>query len=155
MQTPANVAKHPIHPMLVAIPIGLWFFSLICDLVFLASDNPQWALVARYTLAGGIVGALIAAIPGTIDMLSLPRDTKRIALVHMAINLTVVALYAINLGLRLRGFDIAAPIWLSVVAIGLLLISGWLGGKLIYVHGVAVQYPPEPVTHAERHRLGY
>ena len=101
MRTPANIAKHPIHPMLVAIPIGLWIFSLICDLVYrFGSTNPNWQVVAWYTLVGGILGALIAAVPGFIDMLSLPWATKRVALIHMSINLTVVALYVVNAYIR-------------------------------------------------------
>lgn len=139
MKTPASIAGHPIHPMLVALPIGLWVFSLVCDLVFAfgaASEN--WRLVALYTLAGGIVGALLAAGPGLIDLLSLPWPVKRTALIHMTINLTVVALYAVNLWLRLEGAQHSTGLWLSIVAIGLLVISGWLGGKMVYEEGVGV-----------------
>ena len=79
MRAPANIAKHPIHPMLVAVPIGLWIFSLTCDLVLVfGGTSESWAIVARYTMVGGIVGALIAAAPGFIDMLSLPWPIKRI-----------------------------------------------------------------------------
>ena len=104
MRTPANIAKHPIHPMLVAIPIGLWLFSLACDLIhLLGATSPNWLIVSRYTIVGGIIGALIAAVPGFIDMLALPWGLKRIALMHMSINLTVVALYVVNAWLRSRG----------------------------------------------------
>src|SRR5262245_28174054 len=144
MHTPASIAKHPLHPMLVAIPIGLWVFSLVCDLVRLfGGTSPNWQVVAYYTLIGGIVGALVAAVPGFIDMLSLPWRTKRIALFHMSINLTVVALYVVNAWLRHRGIDLTAPVWLSVIAVLMLLVSGWLGGKMVYIHGVAVEEKPE------------
>jgi uncharacterized membrane protein len=96
------------------------------------------AVVAWYTLVGGIIGALVAAVPGFIDMLSLPWRTKRIALIHMSINLTVVALYVVNAYLRQRQGVSDATIWLSVLAVAMLVVSGWLGGKLVYVHGVAV-----------------
>jgi uncharacterized membrane protein len=146
MRTPASIAGHPIHPMLVPIPIGLWVFSLVCDLIQAAgSTNAAWSTVALYTMGGGIVGALLAAVPGLIDLLSLPPGPRRTALTHMAINLTVVALYVINFWMRP-----AAPegpgnlIWLSVIAIGLLLISGWLGGKMVYVYGIAVETPADP-----------
>src|SRR6185369_6366864 len=100
MHTPAQVAKHPIHPMLVPIPIGLWIFSLVCDLVFAAGWGGEvWKTVAFYTMGG----ALIAAVPGVIDLLSLRASLRRIALVHMAINLTVVVLYAVNFGWRYGG----------------------------------------------------
>jgi len=141
--------------MLVAIPIGLWVFSLVCDLVLLfggASEN--WAIVARYTMVGGIIGALIAAVPGLIDMLALPTPVKRIAIMHMSINLTVVALYVVNVYLRYRGADSSAPVWLSVIAVAMLLVSGWLGGKMVYVHGVAVETPPEPARASKPHHLG-
>lgn len=158
MRTPANVAKHPIHPMLVAVPIGLWLFSLICDLFFyFGSGGENWQVVAAYTIAGGIVGALVAAIPGFIDLLSLPWSLKRIALLHMSLNLTVVALYVVNYWLRSQqmqaGAQGMAPFWLSLVAVLMLAASGWLGGKLVYVHGVAVETPPEPAP-AGKHPLG-
>ena len=144
MRTPANIAKHPIHPMLVAIPIGLWIFSLICDLVHrFGSTNPNWTVVAWYTLVGGIIFALIAAVPGFIDMLSLPWDTKRIALSHMSINLTVVALYVVNAYVRKHSHGASdAGIWFSVLAVLMLAVSGWLGGKMVYIHGVAVDPAP-------------
>jgi uncharacterized membrane protein len=74
-------------------------------------------------------------------MLSLPWRTKRIALIHMSINLTVVALYIANAYLRRNGVT-GATIWLSVIAVAMLVVSGWLGGKLVYVHGVAVDPGP-------------
>lgn len=138
MRTPANIAGHPIHPMLVALPIGLWIFSLACDLFGAAGVAGAWSTVAFYTIAGGLAGAVLAAIPGLIDLVSLPEGPKRTAIVHMTLNVTVVALFALNLWLRERGDAGGLPLALSFVAIGLLAVSGWLGGKLVYLHGVAV-----------------
>src|SRR5690348_7249457 len=74
MQTPASIARHPIHPMLVPIPIGLWIFSFVCDLFHAGGATAEaWTTVAFYTMAGGIIGALLAALPGLIDLLSLPE----------------------------------------------------------------------------------
>lgn len=145
MRTPANIARHPIHPMLVPIPIGLWIFSLVCDLIYVSGKFADaWPTVALYTMVGGIVGALLAAIPGLIDLLSLPAEPRKIAILHMVINFTVVALYVVNVWLRLSATeDLKGPIWLSVIAVGLLLISGWLGGKMVYEYGVAVDSTAE------------
>ena len=138
MRTPASIARHPIHPMIVPIPIGLWLFSLFSDLVFrFGGQNPNWEIVAWYTMIGGIVGALVAAVPGFIDLLSLPRGIRPTAIKHMALNLTIVALFAVNAYLRRDGVTDAA-IWLSVIAVALLGVSGWLGGKMVYERGVAV-----------------
>lgn len=141
MRTPANIAGHPIHPMLVTIPIGLWLFSLVADLVALRSGSPDtWALVAFYALVGGIVGALAAALPGLVDLLSLKdRAIKKTALVHMSINLTVVTLYVVNASLRWGEPTVGGvPLALSVLAVVMLAISGWLGGKMVYLAGVGV-----------------
>jgi uncharacterized membrane protein len=143
MRTPASIAGHPIHPMLVPLPIGLWVFSFACDLIYaFGSGAPIWKTVALYTMVGGLIGALAAAIPGLIDLLSLPPEPRKTAIIHMSVNLTVVALFAINIWMRLSSDDAGAgsttPVVLSAIAIGLLLVSGWLGGKLVYEGGVAV-----------------
>jgi uncharacterized membrane protein len=136
----------------VPIPIGLWIFSLVCDLISLAGYAGAWTTVALYTMVGGIVGALVAALPGLIDLLSLPPGPRGTALAHMTINLTVVALFAINTWLRwpdpasFRG----APFWLSVVGVALLAVSGWLGGKMVYVHGIAVDAAPDATSPPKR-----
>jgi uncharacterized membrane protein len=139
MRTPASIAGHPIHPMLVSIPIGLWVFSFVCDLLFrFGSGASLWSTVAFYTLIGGVVGALVAAVPGFIDMLFLKAPIKKIALTHMTINLAVVALYLVNVGLRINSPGGSLPMILSLVGILALLVSGWLGGHMVYVHRVGV-----------------
>ncbi len=147
MRTPASIAGHPIHPMLITFPIGLLVFSLICDLIALRSANVEtWMTVALYTMIGGFIGALAAAIPGTIDFLSLtePR-VKKIALLHMSLNLVAVTLYAVNIWLRVNGADShGTPLLLSVVAVGILSISGWLGAEMVHKHGVGVDTGTEP-----------
>jgi uncharacterized membrane protein len=143
MRSPASIRKHPIHPMLIAFPIGLWVFSLICDFVYHAGvHNVFWKGVAFYAIVGGVIGALFAAVPGFIDYLSLrePR-AKNIATTHMVLNLILVALFLFNLGIRYN----ASPdnevfgVFLSIAGIVILGASGWLGGSLVYVHGVAVE----------------
>jgi len=147
MASPASIAKHPIHPMLIVFPVGLWIFSLISDLIYINKWGPPvWNDVAFYTMVGGIAGALLAAIPGLVDLLSLTDSrVKRIGIWHMILNLVVVALFCFNLWLRMPGTTTSIsirPIWLSVAGVVLLAISGWLGGEMVYVHGVAVEQRP-------------
>jgi uncharacterized membrane protein len=61
----------------------------------------------------------------------------------MSINLVAVALYAINIWLRTHGSDNSGvPFILSVVAVAMLAVSGWLGGKMVHLAGVGVDVPP-------------
>ena len=147
MSTPASIGGHPVHPMLVPLAIGLWIFSLVSDLIYRFGWGAEvWDAVAFYTLAGGVVGALLAAVPGFIDLLSLPPGkVKKIAVAHMAINLGAVVLFAVNFGLRLNAEPGApVPILLSVVGVALIGVSGWLGGELVYTHGVGVGAATSP-----------
>ena len=146
MSSPASFKGHPLHPVIIPLPIGLWIFSLISDLIFkFGYGGPVWNDVSFYSLAGGIVGALIAALPGLIDLVSLENPkTKSIAIWHMIINLLAVALYCVNFWLRMhRAPGNNLPIILSVAGVVLITISGWLGGELVYVRGVAVKQPPD------------
>lgn len=145
MRTPASVAGHPVHPLLIVFPVGLFIFSLLCDLIALLSADPQtWYTVALYTMVGGFVGALIAAMPGFIDFLSITDDrVRKIAIMHMACNLIAVTLYGVNIWLRVNGDDPSGtPLLLSLIGVGLLGISGWLGGAMVYRHGVGVNVAP-------------
>jgi len=129
--------------MLVVLPMGLWIFSLVADVIAAAGWSSPWTEVAFYTIAGGVVGAVLAAVPGLIDFLSI-RDQKSrsIGAYHMIVNLAATAIFAVNLYLRAAGHGGSLPLILSVIAIALIGVGGWLGGELVYVHGVGV----EPAT---------
>jgi uncharacterized membrane protein len=153
MSTRATIAGHPIHPMLVTVPIGLWIFSMICDFVFIATDDSRWAVTAYFTLGGGIVGALLAAIPGLVDLLGLhDARAQRIGVTHLVLNLAIVAVQAVNFWLRMVGpaGDIEVlPRTISIVAVAALVASGWLGGHLVHVLGVT--QPGEPTERKAVH----
>ncbi len=141
MSSPASLKNHPIHPMLVALPIGLWIFALICDVVFATGGAAIWNTVALYCVAAGIVGALLAAVPGFIDYLSIDEAAmKRIATYHLLLNLGAVVLFGINLWLRFRlPENSRIPLLLSIIGVIGIAVSGWLGGEMVYVKGMAVQ----------------
>lgn len=146
MSSPASFKGHPFHPMIIPLPIGLWIFSLVSDLIYkFGLGGAVWNDVAFYTLAGGIVGALIAAIPGFIDSFGIQNPKTRLIVIwHMTINLLAVALYCVNFWLRLhRAPSDNLPIILSIIGVGMIVISGWLGGELVYVRGAAVKQPPD------------
>jgi uncharacterized membrane protein len=139
--TPASVAKHPIHPMLVAIPIGLWLFTIVADLAYLFRlGGVGWKQAALYTIGAGIVGALLAAVPGLIDFLSITdRRVRKIGLTHMVVNLIAVTLFAVSFWLRLGDPLGGTPVALAVVGFLVLGLGGWLGGELVFVHGMGVE----------------
>lgn len=158
MASPASIGGHPIHPMIIPFPIALWVFSLVADIIYLWRGNPLWRdWIAFYTLLGGIIGATLAAIPGLIDWLSLKdREVVKIANWHARLNVIALLIFAGSLYLRttngadLVGGNYTIPLILSVVGVILITISGWLGGEMVFKHGVAVaagskQSPEKPL----------
>jgi len=137
--------RHPLHPMLVHFPIGLFLLSLLLDLASLAFPPvPDLVRDSFYAMLLGVITALIAAVPGFVDYTDIRSDhpAKRTATSHLTLNLIVVALYGINLGMRsslLVDPKIqTVPLILSLVGVALLSVSGYLGGRLVYDEGIGV-----------------
>jgi uncharacterized membrane protein len=142
MESKAKAFGHPVHPMLVVFPLGLFATSLAFDLVRLAGGGEGFSVAAFYMIAAGIIGGLAAAVFGLVDYLAIPRQTraKAIGAAHGLLNLAIVALFVFSWGIRVR--DPAAvhgaAILLSAMAVLLALVSGWLGGELVDRLGVGV-----------------
>lgn len=142
MESRVKLAGHPAHPMVIAFPLGLLATAVVFDVIFLVSDNPTWTQAAFYMIGAGVITGLVAAIPGTIDWLAIPRGTraKRIGLIHGVGNVTVVLLFALSWFIRRE--NPAAPPTGAVVAgllgAGIAIVTGWLGGELVNRLGVGV-----------------
>lgn len=137
---------HPFHPILVTVPIGAWLASVVFDIGSHVVDDPApLARGAQWLIAIGVLGALAAALVGFLDLFAIPPGTPafRIGLVHMSLNLAVTAAFALNFWWRTAGTGVdtatpAGPLILSILAVAVLGVSGYLGGKLAYRYGVRV-----------------
>jgi len=142
MESKAKLAGHPIHPMLVVFPLGLFATSLIFDLIRLFSTNGIWSVVSEYMIGAGIIGGLIAAVIGTIDWVAIPQNTraKNIGLWHGSGNVVVTGLFVASWLLRrpTPADPPAVAMILSAVAVVVALSTGWLGGELVDRLGVGV-----------------
>src|SRR5688500_4750097 len=96
MESRAKLLGHPIHPMLIVLPLGLFISAVVFDAVYLWRGSATFATVAFWNIAGGIVGGLAAAVFGLIDWLAIPGGTraKRIGLLHGGANVVVVLMFA-------------------------------------------------------------
>lgn len=146
LRSKAAIAGHPIHPMLVPIPIALFVAALVTDIVYLADGSEGWAIASRWLLAGGLAGAALAALAGFVDFAGNARIRElRDAWLHMFANLAAVAIEAVNLFVRLPDPRIAGSLGVALSAVAglILLFSGWKGGELVFRHGVG-QIGPRP-----------
>jgi uncharacterized membrane protein len=146
MRSRFAIAGHPIHPMLVALPIGLLSWSFVALLVYVASDeNQTWYDISYYSAIAGVVTALVAAVPGFVDGWTLARGTSAqpLAIAHMALNLTTVGVFALACLLMhddgaVDGGQLGFVVALQALGMSMLGIAGWLGGEMVFRHHLAV-----------------
>ncbi len=95
MESRVKFAGHPLHPMMIAFPLGLLGAAAIFDLIYLVSYKSGWTQAAFYMIIAGCVSGLLAAVPGALDWWPIPRGTraKRIGLWHGVGNVVVIGLF--------------------------------------------------------------
>jgi uncharacterized membrane protein len=139
----AQIGGHPLHPMMVPIPIASFLFAFGTDLAHQFTGDKRWADATKWLLGAGLVGAMGAAATGMTDYLGDDRVKKLpVANQHMIANISLVGVQAVNLGLRLANKQEEMPTgapWLSGLAAAMVSYSGYLGGELSYRHRVGVQ----------------
>ena len=142
MESRIKVAGHPLHQMLIVLPLGLLATAVIFDVIYLVSDNPTWTQAAYLMIGAGVITGLAAAVPGAVDWLAIPRGTraKRIGLIHGVGNVVVVALFAISWFLRRENPSLppTGAVVAGLVGAGISIVTGWLGGELVDRLGVGV-----------------
>lgn len=143
MRSKARLSSHPIHPMLVSLPIGLWIGSFVFDLFGRFRGNGALMAAGFYAVIAGCVGAVLAAVPGVIDLYGAvpPNSSARSrGYLHGGINVFALLLF-IFIAWR-RGAADAIPdnlsLLLSFIGIAGIGVSGWLGGTLAYRNQIGV-----------------
>jgi uncharacterized membrane protein len=136
MTSRAKLAGHPIHPMLIAYPVGLLTTAVVFDIIYLITDRAGFTVAAAYAIAGGIIGGALAAPFGWIDYLEIPADTraKRVGLLHGLINAVVLVLFIVSWLLRWNAGGWAPTTWAlvcSFVGVVVATVGAWLGGELV------------------------
>lgn len=130
------VLGHPIHAMSVAFPIALTFCTFGADALYWWTGDAFWARVALWAAGTGFLCGMLAGFSGTAELLMVSGIRARApAWTHFIIAVTLLALLGANWGYRLSGFEQAVlpyGILLSALCAGMVAITGWHGGKLVF-----------------------
>ncbi|MGW5974385.1 Rieske 2Fe-2S domain-containing protein [Streptomyces sp. NPDC055186] len=140
---------HPLHPLMVQVPVGSWLSAAVLDTL------PGRSREAGLLVGVGLATAAPAALAGAVDWAELHREQARVGLVHAMANWAAVGLYATSLTCRLKGRTGAGRAYgfLGLTAVGL---GGMLGGHLAYRQASGANHAEE-VPHVVRegwHRIG-
>jgi len=122
---------HPLHPLLVAVPIGSW----VCASVLDASPGDN-AVAARRLVGLGVLAAVPSAMAGLSDWSDTTGAEQRVGAVHGGLNVVAVALYAGSWARRRKAGGAGTALALAGGAV--MAAAGYLGGHLAYALGVGV-----------------
>lgn len=145
MRSRAQIKSHPIHPMLIVLPLGLFLGSWIFDLIGKATGNELLWAASYYCAIAGIVGGFCAAIPGIVDLFTVVPNrssARRRGLLHGGLNtlvliaFIVIAVHRYSATAEPGAFELG----LMTLAIVVLVSSGWLGGTLSYRNQIGVDH---------------
>ena len=127
---------HPLHPVLVQVPVGAFASAGVLDLL------PGHERSADVLLATGVVSSLPAAAAGLADWSEMHEQQQRVGVVHAAANGLALALYAGSLTARARG-DRNLGRFLGYAGLAVIGFSGYLGGHLAYRQAAGANHAEE------------
>jgi uncharacterized membrane protein len=140
MESRVKIFGHPVHQILVSLPLGGLGVSAVSDALHARSGNHVHALSARLALDFGLITAAVAAPFGVLDWLAIPPHTraKRVGAVHGLGNIAVLGLFTASRMLRRgRSAPLSAKL-LSAAGVALSGLTAWLGAELINRHGIGL-----------------
>jgi uncharacterized membrane protein len=144
----ASIAGHPLHVMLVPIPIVCFVATLVTDIVYWQTANMLWADMSAWLLVVGLIVSVFAIVAGLIDFLGDCRiRTLHAAWIHVVGNVTVIIISIFNAFIHSRdAYTSVVPtgLILSAIVVLILLVTGWNGWTMVYRHGVGVRQDERP-----------
>jgi uncharacterized membrane protein len=144
----ASLRGHPIHAMLVPIPIACFVATLFTDIVYWRTATMLWADMSAWLLAIGLIVSLFAVAAGLIDFFGDRRIRElRSAWIHALGNAAALILSIFNAFIHTRDAYtsvVPAGLILSTLVVLILLVTGWNGWSMVYRHGVGVRQGDRP-----------
>jgi uncharacterized membrane protein len=143
MESRAKALGHPIHPMLIVLPLGTLSLAVVLDLLYLVWIDTRLPFASFILISAGLITGLVAALFGLRDWLAIPGNTraKSVGAIHGVGNVVVVALFFMSWLIRWGSPDYVPSVLafvLSLAGLGLAGVTGWLGAELVYRLGVGV-----------------
>ena len=136
---------HPIHPPLTDATIGIYTFATVAALADTLGISDDAAAHGWWlALATGLIVTVPTALTGLVDWLAIESGTplKRTATSHLIAMVTATVVFLLALLVGKDSFDTgdvtAGPLLLTLAAYALLALGGWLGGAIVFVHGMRV-----------------
>jgi uncharacterized membrane protein len=146
MKARVTFGGHPLHAILTDFPIVCFILSFVWNLVAIIADTQLWYAMTFWTMLAGLIMVVPTALTGLLDftkVLQRNHPGSRTAVFHLIANVTASVFFLLSLILR-RGTGIltgpakTATFILAGIGMVILLAGGYLGGRLVYHHGIGI-----------------
>jgi uncharacterized membrane protein len=146
MRARVTLAGHPVHAILTDFPVTCFILSFIWNCVALFANTPLWYAMTFWTMLAGLISVAPTALAGLLDytkVLQQRHPGSQTATYHLIANVTASLFFLVSLLLRrgtgvLTGPSRTVTFILAAVGAALLLLGGYLGGRLVYHHGIGI-----------------
>lgn len=122
---------HALHPVLTDVTVGSWSIALIFDLLSMLPGSGDYADAADK----------LTALTGMVDFSAIKQNAAGHGSAHALLNSVGLLCYVRSFAARLAGNRVAA-IFYSLIGMGVMTVSAWLGGELVYGHKIGVNHVP-------------
>jgi uncharacterized membrane protein len=136
---------HPIHPPFTDVTVGTYTFALVAATADVLGISTNAATHAWWlALLFGLLSTIVTATTGFVEWLRIPTGTPlwRTATAHMIAMLLASAVFLAAVVAGKGSFDAGnvetGPFVLTIAGFLLLTVGGWLGGSVVFVHGMRV-----------------
>jgi len=135
--------RHPIHPMLVHVPVACWLLAPLSDVVALVAGWPVLWTMSALLFGVGVAGGAVAATAGTLDYARAHAIAPRLVNAHAMLMGAAWTMALLSLFGRLaNGQVVVPPPWWAVAAgfatAALMIAGAWCGGEMVYGRGIGI-----------------
>jgi uncharacterized membrane protein len=141
----ARLFGDPTHPAVVHFPLALYPAAVLFDvLAFTRGDGSLYTHGAFILMLAATAGAVVAMVTGFVQLPEIEPDSPawKTAILHMSVQMGAASVFLVSILLRLRHVDDAHPpvgaFICAIIGTGILFYGGWLGGRLVFSHGVGI-----------------
>jgi uncharacterized membrane protein len=143
---------HPLHPPLTDVTIGAYTVATVLGLLgALGVSEGSLAKAWWLALLVGVISSAATSATGFADWLQITRGTPLTATSHMVANLVASVFFVLALVLGRDGYVDGevptGPLVLTLIGFALLSVGGWIGGSIVFVHGMRVLDMTDEPTH--------
>lgn len=140
----AAIRGHPLHPVLIHLPIAALLMLAGSDLGYLITHDPFWARAGLWLAGIGTVLGATSGVAGAVDLITVARIRRLVtAWAHALLAVMLLSLASLNFLLRLNdsvAYLLPWGLYLSLLSAVLIQVTGLLGGQLVYEYAVGVDF---------------